>query len=418
VNALFALPLELRLAGLFVLGLAAGQLANWGIYALAWHWRPISPWQPPHAGAPPRRWHDRLPVIGWLGLAREAPLHGRGFWIRPLMLELACGVGLAWLYYWEVELSALAPPLVGVVPLSPAALHQLFASHALLFWLMLVATFIDFDEKTIPDEITVPGTLLGLALATLWPLSHLPVIVPLGAAALPGYGPLLLTSTHHWPAWLDTWRGAVIGSAIFAIWCLALIPALATLRRGWRKGMQYYFASMARESAWWKLLVLAALGSLAIVVVWWLGGESWRSLLTSLVGLAFGGGLIWAVRVVGWVALRKEAMGFGDVTLMAMIGAFLGWQACLVVFFLSPLAALFIAVAQWLLTRRRDIAFGPYLCLSAVAVVLYWPAVWERIGDVFAAGWLVPIALSACLLLMMGLLMLWRIAEQAMYGEG
>ena len=41
--------------------------------------------------------------------------------------------------------------------------------------LMLVATFIDFDEKTIPDEITIPGTLLGLLFAALWPDSHLPV---------------------------------------------------------------------------------------------------------------------------------------------------------------------------------------------------------------------------------------------------
>jgi hypothetical protein len=197
---------------------------------------------------------------------------------------------------------------------------------------------------------------------------------------------------------------------------LALIPALATLRRGWRKGAQFYFASIAREGVWWKLLVLAAIGSAAIAGVWLRGGESWQALLTSLVGLAFGGGLIWAVRVVGWVALGKEAMGFGDVTLMAMIGAFLGWQACLMIFFLSPFAALVIALAQWLFTGRRDIAFGPYLCLAAVVVILYWPAIWDAVGPLFAAGWLVPTVLAVCLLLMMGLLMLWRVLEQALFG--
>ncbi len=53
--------------------------------------------------------------------------------------------------------------------------------------------------------------------------------------------------------------------------------------------------------------------------------------------LAFGG-VIWAVRVLGRWTLRMEAMGFGDVTLMAMIGTYMGWQASLVVFFLAPLA--------------------------------------------------------------------------------
>jgi leader peptidase (prepilin peptidase) / N-methyltransferase len=293
----------------------------------------------------------------------------------------------------------------------------LFVSHAILFWLMLVATFIDFDEKTIPDEITIPGTLLGLALAALWPQSHLPVIVSLGQVGILGYKGLLLTSTHHWPAWLDGWHGGLLGVAILAAWCIALIPALATLRRGWRKGIQFYFASIARESAWWKLLVLAAIGAAAIGLVWhFAGGERWQALLTSLVGLAFGGGLIWAVRVVGWVALRKEAMGFGDVTLMAMIGAFLGWQACLIIFFLSPFAALLIALTQWLVTGRRDIAFGPYLCFSALLVVLFWTEFWARFGPLFQAGWLLPMILSACLLLMMGLLMMWRLFEQAIFG--
>jgi prepilin signal peptidase PulO-like enzyme (type II secretory pathway) len=408
--------MELRPAGLFVLGLVLGQFVNWGIYALAWFARPISPWQARHPDAPPRRWSDFLPVVGWLGLAREAPLHGRGFWVRPMLMELACGLGLAWLYWWEIS-EHLAPRMAGVAPATPAMLHQHFASHALLCLLMLVATFIDFDEKTIPDEITVPGTLIGLIFGVLWPASHLPVVRLLVPAVIGrGYGPLLLTSTDGWPPGLNTWRGLAVGSAIFIVWCLALIPALATLRRGWRKGAQFYFASIARERVWWKLLVLAALGSAAIAGVWLRGGESWQALLTSLVGLAFGGGLIWAVRVVGWVALGKEAMGFGDVTLMAMIGAFLGWQACLMIFFLSPFAALVIALAQWLVTGRRDIAFGPYLCLAALLVILFWPVIWDAVGPLFAAGWLVPMVLAVCLLLMMGLLMLWRVLEQAIFG--
>src|SRR5262249_24107955 len=158
---------------------------------------------------------------------------------------------------------------------------------------------------------------IALALAAAWPDSHLPV-VRLLTPPLTGYAPLLLTSTSEWPASLSTWHGAALGVALFVGWCLALIPALCTLRRGWWNGVRYYFASIARESAWWKLLLLGALGSPAIVAVWHSGGSRWEGLLTSLVGMAFGGGLVWAVRIVSGVALGKEAMGFGDVTLMAM----------------------------------------------------------------------------------------------------
>ena len=65
-------------------------------------------------------------------------------------------------------------------------------------------------------------------------------------------------------------------------------------------------------------------------------------------------------------------MGFGDVTLMAMIGAFTGWQSTLMIFFLAPFAAVLISITQWMLTGRKDIAFGPYLCLATLFLVIRW----------------------------------------------
>jgi prepilin signal peptidase PulO-like enzyme (type II secretory pathway) len=157
-------------------------------------------------------------------------------------------------------------------------------------------------------------------------------------------------------------------------------------------------------------------GSAAIAGVWLQGGTRWQTLLTALAGLAFGGGLIWAVRIVGRVALRKEAMGFGDVTLMAMIGAFLGWQAALIVFFFSPLGALIVALGQWAITGRRDIAFGPYLCVAATIVLVFWGTIWEENAhDYFALGWLIPALVVVCLTLMMGMLMLWRMIEEHLF---
>jgi prepilin signal peptidase PulO-like enzyme (type II secretory pathway) len=416
LNLFIALPLTVRLAMLAIAGALAGSAINAGIYSLAWWPRAISPWQQRDQKAPPRHWSDFLPIVGWLGLVRETPSHGRGFWLRPMLLELACCVGLPSLYYWEI-CYRLAPPLVGVVAPAVLSLHHQFFTHAILIGLMLVATFIDFDEKTIPDEITVTGTILGLLLAAAWPDSNLPVARPVGPAALPifAYEPLLLTSTSHWPSWFNKTCGLALGIAIFIAWCVALIPALATLRRGWWNGIRYYFASMCRGSAWWKMLVLALPGSIFIGCVWRADDRWWQALLSSLVGLAFGGGLVWAVRIVGRFALHKEAMGFGDVTLMAMIGAFLGWQPCLMIFFVSPFAALIIALAQVALTGKRDIPYGPYLCAAALVVILQWPWFWTKFGVAFGLGWLLPAIVVICLVLLMALLTLWRLIERAFF---
>ncbi|MEX2174904.1 MAG: A24 family peptidase [Pirellulaceae bacterium] len=413
MNALHALPLPVRLAGVAVLGLVLGAAANWAIYTLAWFARPIGPWARPHADALPRRTIDRLPILGWFSLRREAALHGTLFWLRPLLIEIALAAGLTALYYWEVERLGLLPA-PGPVP-AKLALHWQFLSHALLIALMTAATFIDFDEQTIPDTITIPGTLLGLLLAILIPASHLPTLAPI-APAIAAIEPLSFAAPFEFPPWLHTWRGPALAAAGFILWCAALVPATSTLRRGWRKGIQFYFISIVRRRAWPNLLVLAIAGCLGIAGAWLLGGERWEALFTAVVGMLFGGAMIWAVRIVGTLALREEAMGFGDVTLMAMIGAFLGWQPALMIFFMSPLAALFVAVAQWVFTGRRDIAFGPYLCVAALLLIVRWAAIWRFAEGIFAMGWLVLGILAVCLLLMMGLLMLLRVVRQVLTG--
>jgi len=114
---------------------------------------------------------------------------------------------------------------------------------------------------------------------------------------------------------------------------------------------------------------------------------------------------------LGTAVLRREAMGFGDVTLMAMIGSFLGWQPCLIVFFFAPFAALLVGAFSLIVHRESEIPYGPFLCVIAVAVVVCWATVWERAEPIFALGWLLPIVLLMCLALMVPLLMLMRLVR-------
>ncbi len=432
--AWIALPLSLRLLLLGGIGLLAGALVNWAIYALAWFPLPVSPWSPVPGSAARRAWPTRIPVVGWWlrgtesadqriwavarfqKLGYEVPADWRPrlpFWLRPLLIEVGLGLALPGLYWLETEAGTLLPEvwrqpatLAGLAPWT----NWIFWGHAVLLLLMVVATFIDLDEQTIPDAITVPGTLFALVWGTVSLAAFLPCTV--NGQLLP----CLMTLPSGWSPQSSGTAGLLLAIAIWTAWCFALANRRVILRRGWKKGVQYFFAALVRPPGWKVLAGLFVAGLLAIPGVWGLlGGAHWQGLLTALVGLAVGGGTVWAVRLVAGWAMGEEAMGFGDVTLMGMIGAFLGWQASLMAFFLAPLAAIAIFLLQRILTGERAQAFGPYLCVGAAATVLGWPTFW---GGLLLPN-LNPLTLTvllACLLLMGVLLSLWRGIKALLWG--
>jgi len=69
-------------------------------------------------------------------------------------------------------------------------------------------------------------------------------------------------------------------------------------------------------------------------------------------------------------------MGLGDVTLMAMAGAWLGWQPCVLACFLAVFIGLAHGVAQLVLHSETELPFGPSLCLGAALVVVGWRPLW------------------------------------------
>ncbi len=427
--AIVDLPIEVRLAVLFVAGALVGRWLNRGIYRLACFPRALGPWAPPPAGAPGRHRLDCLPVLGWWRLRREAAWHGAGYWIRPLLIELATGIGFALLYWGEVDRRWLWPAGSGIGIPDPLTLHAQCLSHLILVSLMIVATCIDFDEQTIPDEITVSGTMVALVLSALLPVVALPTIYESLLGEVEVHHLVLSSSTTawqwrdglggplSWPPALDGPAGLAIGLAGIWAWCFAILHKTWTMRRGVWKALIYMVVSVVRHRTWRVPAVLGAAASLLVAATWRWGGTHWESLLSSIVGMCFGGGLIWAVRIVGGHALQVEAMGFGDVTLMAMIGAFVGWQAAFLIFFCAPFTALLIAAAQRIITGQRHIAFGPYLCLATLIVVLGWDAIWNHWARLmFSLGWFIPALLAGCLVLMGIMLWLWRLVRDVVFG--
>jgi leader peptidase (prepilin peptidase)/N-methyltransferase len=95
--------------------------------------------------------------------------------------------------------------------------------------------------------------------------------------------------------------------------------------------------------------------------------------MDSLIGMALGGGILYAIAAAYYAVRREEGLGMGDVKMLAMIGAFLGWKAVLVTLILSSFAGAIVGIAIIAMTRgnmRLALPFGTFLSLGALAAML------------------------------------------------
>lgn len=177
-------------------------------------------------------------------------------------------------------------------------------AHLGLLTLLIAATATDLREYIIPDQITIPGIVLGVLLAT-------------------ASGDVQLI--HVWVDWNH--------------------PLVAL------QGPE--------------------------IPDWLPPHPHWHGLVWSLAGIVTGAGVTWLARGISSFVLGEEAMGFGDVTLMAMIGSVLGWQPMLFVFLLAPFCGLIVGVTAKSLLNRPYIPYGPYLSAAAIVVMLSWRWIWS-----------------------------------------
>lgn len=109
---------------------------------------------------------------------------------------------------------------------------------------------------------------------------------------------------------------------------------------------------------------------------------NFRPMLNSLLGIIIGGGIIYLTGfmfdLIYFRLLKRppiqgetESMGGGDVKLLAMIGAFLGWKAAIVTFFLAPFFGAIVGIVNLLVKKDHTIPYGPFLAMAALAS-LFW----------------------------------------------
>jgi leader peptidase (prepilin peptidase)/N-methyltransferase len=96
--------------------------------------------------------------------------------------------------------------------------------------------------------------------------------------------------------------------------------------------------------------------------------------LSSLLGIVLGGGFLLATAWAYEKFTGVEGMGGGDIKLLAMIGAFLGWPSIPVTLFIASLLGSIVGIGGMLITgagRRMALPFAPFLCSGALIYMFY-----------------------------------------------
>jgi leader peptidase (prepilin peptidase)/N-methyltransferase len=96
-------------------------------------------------------------------------------------------------------------------------------------------------------------------------------------------------------------------------------------------------------------------------------------ILDSLFGVILGGGILLLIAYSYEIIKKRQGMGMGDVKLLALIGAFLGWQGVFFVIFLSSILGSIVGLSI-IIARRGDLKyalpFGPFLSIAAIIYIL------------------------------------------------
>ena len=370
-----------------------------------------SGWQPGFmAGGPSGTWPALVVQLALLAVLVASTGIDARYYIIPLeathlMTALALLVlPLSTVWLPEIELIFSNSNMTVMVP--PNGVAAAFGALAglMLAWVLLWKKVLprSFDEEMIEsmDPSSVNGEVKSSQIDETDPtdrqglLASLLMILPLIAAVVGvawwnGFGEPI-QSADTWRAWVEnssgersllvhTLIGAMLGYLIVGLMYGSMRqPDEAEDILGeypnprWEVLKESLFLSLPIVGAvcgYWTVRYLNSEVGLSLG-----HGPVWSVLGAVLMGYLVGGGIIWGVRVLGTLAFGREAMGLGDVHLLAAIGAVVGPRHAVLIFFLAPFFGLASALGMMVMSRvkqvtGRVIPYGPYLAAAAVAVM-------------------------------------------------
>ncbi|RPI64007.1 MAG: prepilin peptidase [Planctomycetaceae bacterium] len=349
------------------------------------------------------KWYDNIPLISWLALGAKCRFCKCGISPRYILIELATAVMVAGLYicYYVLRVRDDAGDFMDTWPT--------FTAHACLLCGLLVCAAVDIELWIVPLEVCWLVSIVGVAVSTISPNHDWmpPVAAPTGAMCLAaGVGLIISLILQKYGILQQSFLDADDKPVNSPTKREADTDAQPQKKSGKQKAAPPQVAMSASHGVSPRIEVLREVlflmpATVLAIAAYYLVTKSpavasaWNNIaasesgsfglhvngfLTALCGYLIGGLWIWGTRIFGTLAFNKEAMGLGDVHIMAAVGATVGWLVPSVAFFVAPLFGLLWAL--YLLVRRnqRELPYGPWLAAGTLVVMLFYDRVNEFVS--------------------------------------
>lgn len=277
----------------------------------------------------PIAWHDNIPLLSWLILGGRCRRCKKNISFRYFLVELITATGFLLFYKYYGFQAILIPYLVMLSG-------------------FIVSTFVDFKHRIIPDEISIGGTIAGVIFSLFIPQLHGQVI--------------------FWKGGLWSILGLLAGGGSIYLMGLLGNVIIPRSRRQLDSILKEEFMQVMGpiapdvfEGLWQDMAkngyIVPRGGTADVLDTYWQTKKADQLKLSSAYA---------HLSKKVFKVLRMDTMGGGDVKLMTMVGAFMGWKLALLSFFLAPFFGALYGVIEKIRTKGSIIAYGPFLILGAL----------------------------------------------------